>query len=348
MDQISTISELLTLSNSSYRIFDMGRSVCKIAKTEFEKVEQAMQPYPYPLQGHAHIAIVFWQKQQSTPYIWFVKMPLDERGLLNQGSRNHYIAIILEALGSDLGQDPTEKQEELLKANPYNFTPSQYKLASLNSIVKRDLKQKTSEYYEHCQLYLSGKIGFDNWQGVGVQGLCDFAARIESNENEHYLVTALSNVPNDVFHPLCSALENQKLPVNVLSKFIGIAEQLINKDVFDAKLASCLRAISANAENPLVQKLIKELLTNAKFNDLNTLVTISGRCWLAIKDVEMMMLFLEKAVASTEQEIFVAIFQDLIAVPAIRPSLLQCIRTPERSTKLSNAIGQLFSAVKGS
>jgi hypothetical protein len=348
MDQISSISELLTLSNSSYRIFDMGRSVCKIAKTDFEKVEQAMQPYPYPLQGHAHIAIVFWQEQQTAPYIWFVKMPLDERGLLNQGSRNHYIAIILEALGSDLGQDPSEKQEELLKENPYNFTPSQYKLASLNSIVKRDLKQKTSEYYEHCQLYLSGKIGFDNWQGVGVQGLCDFAARTNSEENENHLISALDNIPDDVFHPLCSALENQRLSITILSKFISIAEQMINNDVYGDKLASSLRAISSNAENPLVQQLIKILLNSANFNDLNTLVTISGRCWLAVTDVDMLMLFLEKVVASSEQEVFVAIFQDLIAVPAIRPSLLQCIRIPDRSPKLSNAIGKLFSTVKGS
>mgnify|MGYP002335783292 FL=1 len=126
MSTIDTISELITLSGSQFRVYDIGRRIDKISKADFEKIEHNQLPYPYPMQGHAHLALAFWQKSSKTPYIWFVKLPLDERGLLNQGARNHFIAIIVEALGSDLTVDPTQKQEELLKNNPYNFTPAQY------------------------------------------------------------------------------------------------------------------------------------------------------------------------------------------------------------------------------
>ena len=117
MDTIDTISQLLQASNSQYRLYDIGRKITKISKEQFEKIENNQLPYPAPSQGHACIAIAFWQKQSPQPYLWLVKLPLDERGLLNQGARNHFIAIIVEALGSDLTQDANEQQEELLKSN---------------------------------------------------------------------------------------------------------------------------------------------------------------------------------------------------------------------------------------
>ena len=97
-ETISSISALLNLSDSQYRIFDIGRRVDKISKEQFEKIEAAELPYPFPTQGHALLAIAFWQKRSSSPYLWFIKIPLDERGLLNQGARNHFIAIIIETL----------------------------------------------------------------------------------------------------------------------------------------------------------------------------------------------------------------------------------------------------------
>ncbi len=138
MSHISTISELLALSNCQYRIYDMGRKIDKLSKEQFDKIEMTHLPYPFPSQGHAFLAIAFWQKKSTEPYLWFVKLPLDERGLLNQGARNHFIAIIIEALGADLSVDPTEQQEELLKSNPYHFTPAQYKLATINSLLKKN------------------------------------------------------------------------------------------------------------------------------------------------------------------------------------------------------------------
>ena len=62
-NNIATLSELLTLSDSQYRIYDIGRLVTKLSKEQFEKVELNQLPYPSPSQGHAFIAIAFWQKK---------------------------------------------------------------------------------------------------------------------------------------------------------------------------------------------------------------------------------------------------------------------------------------------
>ena len=69
---IATLSELLKLSGSQYRLYDIGRQVSKLPKEQFEKVELNQLPYPTPVQGHACIAIAFWQKESAQPYLWLL------------------------------------------------------------------------------------------------------------------------------------------------------------------------------------------------------------------------------------------------------------------------------------
>ena len=128
---------------------------------------------------------------------------------------------------------------------------------------------------------------------------------------------------------------------------IKLAKNELNKTSISLEyLANLVRAISGSAENPIVKALIIDIISTKQVTDLNLLLTISGRAWLALNDIETLTLFLEKLVSIVDQNVFMAVFQDLIALPAIRPSLLQCIRSPQRSDKLANAIGQVFAQVK--
>ena len=52
-ENIATLSELLKLSGSQYRLYDIGRLVTKLPKEQFEKVELNQLPYPTQTQGHA-------------------------------------------------------------------------------------------------------------------------------------------------------------------------------------------------------------------------------------------------------------------------------------------------------
>lgn len=335
MSHIATISELLTLSNCQYRIYDMGRKIDKLSKSDFQKIEDNMLPYPYPTQGHAAIAIAFWQKASAQPYLWFVKLPLDERGLLNQGARNHFIAIIIEALGSDLSVDPSEQQEALLKSNPYHFTPAQYKLAAINSKLKCELKQPASIYYEECQAYFTGQLGWQQWQQIGLQGIADFAERINEQKNAEHLIKALAHLPEPVIQPLCYALENQPLPLPLIQALITAFENTNN--------VNFLRALAHNSEHSLVNNFIERLLTT-NLND-EVLITLAGRCWQALKDKARLLAYFESAVALENNELFHAMFKDLVSIPMLRPVVFQCMREPKRSDKLAKAIGQLFNQV---
>lgn len=344
MTTIATISELLTQSGSQYRIYDLGRKIDKLTKQIFLKIEKQQLAYPFPVQGHAQFAVVFWQTPINEPYLWFIKLPLDERGLLNQGARNHFIAIIIEALGAQLTNKLSKTQTERLKENPYHFTPSQYKLAALNSLVKVELKQAPSKYYQQAQQYIYGKIAWQQWQDIAIQGLTDVAARLNEGlpqaiTNAEAISQNINNYDENVLLPLCCALENQQLPINLLNSIINLFEQGANSALQQQYL---IRALASSCEHSVVIKFIEKLLTTTVLDE-DLFIAISARCWLALQQPQHLMLFLEKLVATNNNELFSAIFKDLVAIPVIRPVLFQCMRDPSRSKALAAAIGQLFN-----
>lgn len=348
MSTISSISELLKLSGSQYRIFDMGRKIDKLSKDNFTKIEANQIPYPFPSQGHAFIAIAFWQKQNSQPYLWFVKLPLDERGLLNLVARDHFIAIIIEALGAELNIVPSEQQEELLKSNPYHFTPAQYKLAYLNSVISTEIKNDSSQFFSGALRYLSGETTWQDWQEVGVQGLNDFAARLSDKQNQEILLNALPHLPKPVLQPLCSALENVKLPVELVDTLIKAFEKINNSDEDNQATQSSflLRSLASSCEHPHVNSFIHTLIEHAASSKTalseELAIVLAGRCWQAFNNEQQIMAFFELLVKQQDIEVFQAIFKDLVAIPALRPLIFQCMRSPNRSNELSKAIGMLF------
>ena len=335
---IPTLSDLLSLSDSQYRIFDIGRKIDKISKEYFTKIEHNQVPYPFPSQGHAFIAIAFWQKKATSPYLWFVKLPLDERGLLNLVARDHFIAIIIEALGSDITVDPTEQQEALLKNNPYHFTPSQYKLAALNSKIKGELKQAPSEYFNHSAQYFSGTLAWDDWHKIGVQGITDFAARINEKDYDQQISQAIPHIASEVLLPLCSALENEKLSPTLIEALLKRAQQ---PECTDIELQHLLRSIASNCQHPHVVSFIENLLKQKGLSD-EVLIVLSGRCWAVWQTPSLLVSYFEQIIAKQDMPLFHAIFKDLVAIPLIRPQVFQCMRDPSRSSALSHAIGLLF------
>ncbi|REL36141.1 DUF3549 family protein [Thalassotalea euphylliae] len=335
MDRIDTISELLQFSGSQFRIYDIGRKITKISKDDFNRVEQNMMPYPYPSQGHAYIAIAFWQAKSKAPYLWFIKLPLDERGLLNQGSRNHFIAIIIEALGQDLTVDPTETQEELLNSNPYHITPAEYKLAAINTLVRKELKQPASIHFEHFQEYVSGQLTWDEWQSIGIQGISDLAAEINQPSINEAVAKNLANFDANVLIPFCHALENQQLPLNVLEALIALIKVTDDSEI----KAQLIRALASTAEHPHVIALIGELLAEPQADDIY--ITLAGRCWLGLNATTLEQL-LSQLAAKSDLALFTAIFKDLVAIPALRPHVFAVMRSETRSDPLAKAIGQLF------
>ncbi|MBH0055624.1 DUF3549 family protein [Pseudoalteromonas sp. SWXJZ94C] len=340
-EQIATLGQLLDNAGTQWRAFDIGRHITKLDKKQFLAIEQAQVPYPYPLAGHAWLAIQFWDvKASKEPYVWFLKFPVDEQSMLVSASRDHFADMVIQALGTEI---TGEQADGKLDNNPYIFTPNANKLAAFNAQIKVLLKQPASQYYEHAQLYFSGKIGFDNWQSVALQGIADFALRLDSDTNLSNLKKAWSHLPVEVLQPLSAMLEHVEIPTSISELLVDYAQTAIdNKDTI--AITSALRAISKGQAQGLCAQLVDNVLSSPVGQDSDVLLTIAGRCFTQLENPERLHIFMDNCAHHQQiEELFPSIFADLVAIPTIRPHLLGLLRKENRSETLARAIGRLFS-----
>ncbi|QDZ91665.1 DUF3549 family protein [Shewanella decolorationis] len=334
MTEITTLSQFLTTAKTQFQVYELGRRVQHIDMLAFHQIESLVTPYPYPIQGHAQFAIVFWNESQQH-FIWFLKLPLDEQGLLSPAPRSQFIEMVLTALGQDPTQPLTDEQQDRLANNPFSFKPSQEKLAVFNALVRKQLGLSASIQYEFAVQYLSGQIAPNEWQHIGLQGLSDVCVRLGELDHEQQLLASFDNSAIEVQIALCQCLEHLHLTE-------GLANKLYAKFVAAPPeyQAYYLRALASHTE--LSQQALAHLQQTERL-EANELISIAGRNWTVLKQELSRSIYLE-ALARQPQAFFNQIFADIVAIPSLRNHLLGELRNPNRSVQLSQAIGGLFKA----
>ena len=309
MHTLNTLSEFLLQAKTQFRVYDMGRKISKISTDDFMQFESAQQPYPAPLQRHAQFAITFWNKNENNQhYIWFLKFPLDEQGLLIQGTRNTFLNMVVESLGLMLEKTPSEEEQERLATNPYVFKPSTDKVAMLNAVINRDF----------------------------------IAARLNRDNNAANLAAALPQLPTEPLYSLCLALEHEALPT-VLSEAIAklVSQEAALETPDDVRLSMLIRALSSAPAQGLRTDLYPAVFKHQNISQ--TIVALAGRCWHDFNDETQLLAFFEAAVQQQQgEELFIYLFSDLVAIPSLRNKVLAMLRNPNRTNTLGSAIGLLF------
>ncbi|WP_076408142.1 DUF3549 family protein [Shewanella sp. UCD-KL12] len=336
MTEITTLSQFLSTASTQFQVYDMGRRVQSIDIMAFHQFENLEAPYPSPIQGHAQFAVVFWDKSQQH-YIWFLKLPLDERGLLSPAPRTQFIKMVIEALGKDPNKTLTEEEQQKLANHPFAFKPSSEKLAVFNALVRKQLSGTASPQYEFAYQYLSGQIEADKWQQVGLQGIADICVRANELDHNAHLISSFDSSSIEVQIAVCQCLEHLNIEEQLAEKLLN---QLLSAD--NTHKLFFLRALASN--DKLAQKAIAHL-DEKSLLDADALLTIAARNWTVLKHDQTRTLFLE-ALATQEQHFFNQIFADIVAIPLLRTLILSELRNPNRSPKLANAIGGLFKVIK--
>ncbi|RUO36307.1 DUF3549 family protein [Aliidiomarina sanyensis] len=365
MQSIDTITEFLTAAAqgaaqqkqaAQFRVYDLSRRVQAIDSTRFASIERDEQPFPHPRQAHAWLGVVFWTDVQAhDPYIWFVKLPLDERALFQHAARQHFLRIIVEALGTDPAAALDENQRERLQQNPYLFTPDEVKLAAFHAQVSRDLDLPPSIFYEDAHSFLSGVQEEARWQDIGIQGIHDVIARLQhpdapgqaalqSNLSEQY-----SQWPEPLADALMLAMEHQMLPQALQAKLLSDLSQSIAHDVAQNTLSEhslrLLRSTSGRSLSTDYQGCVRTLLDAFPSSEA-LLVTLAARSWEALLDYDNLRQYIE-ALAAHSESLFVQTFKDLVMLAAIRPLLLNLLRQPPSSPDLQRAIDSLIQHTRG-
>lgn len=342
---IENFSALMDHANAAWRLYDLGRKITKISKDEFSAIEENRAPYPYPVQQKARFALVFWdhnnqkQGQDISPFIWFLQFDLDELGFLKLQQRDHYISLVVKALGSNLVHGDSEQSE--LKNHPYRFTPDQNRLAAFNAIVKKALKQPASIYFEHVESYFAGQIDDDKWQELSIQGVADYTVRLDELSHQRDFINKLPNLPIQTLSIITAVMEHLTINLTLTDVMIDLLKQKLSERDYEASLY-LLRGVSSSDSSERIRGLLTELLNSELVGNETFYIVIAGRFWKALSDPMLLSLYLQRLAEHQEQTLFNGLFSDLVSIPSLRADLLNLIRSPNRPEAIGRAIEAIF------
>ncbi len=348
MSDIKTLYDFLEQTNNPYRVFDLGRRVCKLSNEQFKAFETNDAPYPYPLQGHAWLGVVNWDNsKQDEQLVLFLKLPLDEQSRLVYAARDDLIYRMLKSIKDqvDAHNEGKTEIEDAMRNSPYGFTPNQERMASFHAKALKSMGQAPSKYFEHARDYFSGKVGFDQWNFVGIQGIADMAVRWDEGENAAILAKAIPQLPQQPYDALCKCLENEQIPTTLIEPLLARFDKLLaDENAHPLELSATLRAISYSPAEGMRNDAVKRLLQSPFKDNLDLLVTLSGRCWESLKDGEIGHLYLE-ALANSEHgaEVFGQLLADILQIPGMREPILEQLRNGQHSIALETLVGAMFS-----
>lgn len=332
MTRITTISEFLLEAGTEYRIVDMGRAFRLLDNQAFLNIETAAAPAPLPRQQMMWLGILFWNKSLSSQhYIWFIKLPLDERGNVITAQRDQFLSIVVEALGTELLNDDSEKS---LPDNPFLFTPNQAQLADFNSFAKKRLGLPPGQFYNDAKNYIA-RPDLHDWQIVAVQGLSDVVFNLNLDHNAKHIEQNFASYDQVVQHSLLASMENTALP-EALSQFLF--QQLKAARPEEKIFNHLLRALTHFDGLTELRANLKVILEQS-LSTADTLIVIAGRHWQLLEDYPFLTAYMQEA---ARLDLLPALYSDLVQIPGLRDIMLQRLRDPERSELLAKGINQLF------
>jgi uncharacterized protein DUF3549 len=346
-NKITTLSEFLHQSGAKYRVFDLGRRVVKLSPDDFVNFEWAKKPYPYPFQQTALFGVIFWNPAKPEQhYVWFLKFPLDEQGLLIQAARDEFLVMLLDRVGeSMLAAEQGKNIEGALKDSAYTFNPREEKMAAFNAQATKSLAAKPSKFYQDAFMYFTGKKDANDWHALGMQGVADVAVRLEDHQETLGLIETIPTVPDEPFTILSTFLEHAEPAAGIVEVLIQrVNMELQEKQPDIDRVCACLRAASNSPATGLVDQMVIRVLKHKCSEDIEILAIISGRIWRVLEQKMICNLFLEQ-LAKTEYGYsgFSQLLSDVMFMPGMREHILQGLRSPDRSEKLSRYVGRMFA-----
>ena len=139
-------------------------------------------------------------------------------------------------------------------------------------------------------------------------------------------------------YALCASLENHPIDEDISTLLVNWYKQ----DLLDEKrLHSVLRGLCQSQAKAAVNSLLSLILNSKNGQTSAVLMLIAARHWQYMKKSAILTLYVE-LLANCEDDAFIGLYSDLVQIPEIRETMLGVLRWPEKSPRLSQAIGQLF------
>jgi len=315
---MNTLTELLAASHLTARVYDANRKVTLLSSDEFEAFEKGNLVIDTPVLGHQWLAIALVTEQQQNAGIWWVRLPLDELSKLAPNTLTQFLEELAGTINYNMSASSDEQRAPMDHCQ-FSYTPSDEKRAAVVTLEKLATKQPNSEHAEAAIQWINNGCRDDSWCDLSVQALSD--ALIGGNLSDEALVTLFQRAPEPVVQQAAQMLQHAQLGEVTRER---IAQQS-SHSIWANMLASDLSQISDDNVVELGNQFIH---------------------YRPIEASTHLKAILESIVDNQSDEAFSIVVQDLIKAPATRAKVWSVIRDPERSEKLSKAIGKLFE--KGS
>ena len=324
MQPIHSLHDFFLRSGAEIRLYHLGRRVEPCSLDTLAAFETGELAWPAPWQGTARLAMVFRLGDLEDPLIWFLALPLDEQGHLDPAPRDAFVQRLLETLGHSvrgLGHSENAGIDNLMKDNPLAFTPALPLRAVLHARATQDAGLPASQHLEPVEAYLSGQQAID-WRALGLQGLADFAVRLDSASSET-LAARLETLPGEVLTSLCYCLEHVAI-ADALAHALRRRGEAAGRTGDIETFCACVRAMGG-ASRELAGAWFDALLDDPDACGPDLLAAIAGRGWQHLEDAERLSRFLTR-LAETREADFTAVARDLALVPRLRLPLLMTLR----------------------
>lgn len=347
MNNIESLTDLFELVGCKASFYDIGRHVSKITPAQVIQFDKKQQPYPYAFKQQAWLAILLHPlkaEQDAEPVIWFIRLPIDEKGSINLGTRDHLIKSIVDRI---LNKDGSTDISDALKDNPYAFQPDHERMASFHAALSVQFKKDASSFFDQLVTYLESDLNEEDtsWQALGLQGIADLAVRANQAKYLPLIKKAIEFAPHPVAVALAKALEHERPEDDYLSFVETIYPTRGNTEW----RAALIRSVSKAAPSErLLQSIKLSLVTGenqATDDELQLIVAIVAKCpsWFNT-DPELLSLTMENLANRNDGYVaFSQIASELSHTPVVRGSLWSLFRGENRSPKLTQAIGSLFT-----
>jgi len=341
------LTTYLSQLEGNYRLFDVGRRIRKLDKKQFHQVEQLQIPYPTPYLHHAWLALYISQPSQpQNDTLWFLKWPLDEQGMLIPYVRDDLVNRLLQLSKQPLQQTDTEL-EDPLKDNPFSFNPDDVRRANLHALIQHSQHRKASEHFDSVVHYLqAGNLNpqtLEQWQGLGIQGIADLAARL--TDHRQTLSHSLSQLPSEPYLAFAQCLEHHSIPYEVAQA----AAKRLRHDLTQADNATAveagMRIVGACSDDQLRINTWQAWFDSDYSDQVQTLLVFATRNFDDLAFVpNLIPTFIEKlARLDPSYTTFIKIMNDLLFLPGLRALLLQALRNPDRPDVVASAMQALLN-----
>ncbi|MGO3344777.1 MAG: DUF3549 family protein [Marinomonas sp.] len=349
MKNIESLCDLFDMVGCDATFYDLGRHITKITPQQVIQFDKKQQAYPFPFRQNAWLACFLKNKNSNkqeagdTGVVWFIKLPLDEAGCLNLGTRDHFIKSIVDKI---LNKGEAQGLSEALEDNPYVFKPDQERMASFHAILASNLHSEPSDYFQDVVQYLSSDMT-DNkeaWKNLGLQGIAELAVRVHQKKYADLTLHAITQAPSALISPLCHALEHEALSNDITS---ALTEKLLHEQ--DSLLqASYIRALSrSQLDGSLLLPLFSMLGNMNECPDEQThpIVALAAKCphWLA-ENPQLLRIVMEKLAHRDDAYVaFKHVSIELSQHPEAHQPLWNLFRSERISPNLAQAVSHLFT-----